>query len=72
MTKTEIIKNKTHVEYSANGFDYLFVQEVDSWWSIYCYHNFAQTWKPLLQSKDLEHCKTYAIMREPTGNWNKL
>ena len=48
--------------YYANGFDYKFVQEKDGWWSIYRYN--SSEYVPLLQAKDLEHCKTYADMCE--------
>ena len=46
----------------ANGFNYKFIQEKDGWWSIYRYNGVGYV--PLLQAKDLEHCKTYADMCE--------
>lgn len=52
------------VRYSANGFDYKFIKEKDGWWSIYRYHNFRGEFLPLLQSKDLEHCKSYCELCE--------
>ena len=50
------------MHYYANGFDYKFIQEKDGWWSIYRYNGVEYV--PLLQAKDLEHCKTYADMCE--------
>ena len=49
--------------YYANGFNYKFEQEADGWWSIYRYHE-CRGYIPLLQAKDLEHCKTYAELCE--------
>ena len=50
--------------YYANGYTYKFIQEKDGWWSIYRYHEYRGEYIPLLQAKDLEHCKTYADMCE--------
>lgn len=50
------------MHYYANGFNYKFIQEQDGWWSIYRYNGVRYV--PLLQAKDLEHCKTYADMCE--------
>ena len=50
------------MHYYANGFNYKFIQEKDGWWSIYRYHEYRGEYIPLLQAKDLEHCKTYADM----------
>ena len=53
------------IEYcSCNGFDWKFEQEKDTWWSIYRWHDFNRKWIPVIQSKDLEHCKSYANMQE--------
>ena len=50
------------MHYYANGFNYKFIQEADGWWSIYRYNGVEYV--PLLQAKDLKHCKTYANMCE--------
>ena len=52
------------MHYYANGFNYKFEQEADGWWTIYRYHEYSGKYIPILQSKDLEHCKTYADMCE--------
>ena len=45
--------------YEANGLRYKFVQEQDGWWSIYRWHRYKLDYVPVIQSRDLEHCKSY-------------
>lgn len=51
--------------YVANGLRYKFVQEQDGWWSIYRWHRYKLDYVPVIQSRDLEHCKSYCDLCEP-------
>lgn len=59
------VLNIDTIYYNANNLKYKFVQEEDGWWSIYRWHRYKLDYVPLLQSKDLEHCKEYADLCEP-------
>lgn len=53
---------KTERRY-ANGLDYLFIYERDGWISIMDVT--GGIYKPIIQSKDLEHAESYIALREP-------
>ena len=61
------------IKYFANGYQYKFIQEHDGWWSIYRWHEFNREFMPIIQSKDLEHCKKYCDFCEiPNVSLQKL
>ena len=60
-------EDKETVIYSNHqNIHFKFIHESDGWWSIYKL-NVVGRYIPLLQSKDLEHCKSYVEMIEEPG-----
>lgn len=50
-------------DFYANGIDYVFYSLPDNWIAIF-YYQYGAGLKPLIQAKDLEHAKSYCVLRE--------
>lgn len=57
-------EKETHFYSTVAGLHFKLICEDDGWWSIYM-KNTAGKYIPRIQSKDLEHAKSYCDLIEP-------